>query len=43
MLQKIGMNDNLLGVALPEAAFSLPVTIDEERRIIQIDHVARLP
>ena len=27
MLQKIGMNDNLLGVALPEAAFSLPVTI----------------
>jgi raffinose/stachyose/melibiose transport system permease protein len=27
MLQKIGMNDNLFGVALPEAAFSLPVTI----------------
>ncbi len=27
MLQKIGMNDNLLGVALPEAAFALPVTI----------------
>lgn len=27
MLQKIGLNDNLLGVALPEAAFSLPVTI----------------
>src|SRR6267154_618124 len=27
MLQKIVMNDNLLGVALPEAAFSLPVTI----------------
>jgi raffinose/stachyose/melibiose transport system permease protein len=41
--QKIGMNDNLLGVALPEAAFPLPVTIDEERQIIQIDHVARLP
>jgi len=27
LLQKIGMNDNLFGVALPEAAFSLPVTI----------------
>jgi len=27
MLQKIGLNDNLFGVALPEAAFSLPVTI----------------
>jgi raffinose/stachyose/melibiose transport system permease protein len=27
LLQKIGLNDNLLGVALPEAAFSLPVTI----------------
>ncbi|HLJ99649.1 MAG TPA: carbohydrate ABC transporter permease [Streptosporangiaceae bacterium] len=27
MLQKIGLNDNMLGVALPEAAFSLPVTI----------------
>lgn len=26
-LQKMGLNDNLLGVALPEAAFSLPVTI----------------
>jgi raffinose/stachyose/melibiose transport system permease protein len=26
-MQKIGLNDNLLGVALPEAAFSLPVTI----------------
>ena len=26
-LQKLGLNDNLLGVALPEAAFSLPVTI----------------
>jgi raffinose/stachyose/melibiose transport system permease protein len=27
LLQKIGLNDNLLGVALPEAAFSLPFTI----------------
>jgi raffinose/stachyose/melibiose transport system permease protein len=27
LLQQIGLNDNLLGVALPEAAFSLPVTI----------------
>jgi raffinose/stachyose/melibiose transport system permease protein len=27
LLQKIGLNDNLFGVALPEAAFSLPVTI----------------
>jgi len=27
LLQKMGLNDNLLGVALPEAAFSLPVTI----------------
>ncbi len=27
LLQKIGMNDNLFGVALPEAAFSLPITI----------------
>ncbi|HZR51252.1 MAG TPA: carbohydrate ABC transporter permease [Streptosporangiaceae bacterium] len=27
MLQKIGLNDNVFGVALPEAAFSLPVTI----------------
>jgi raffinose/stachyose/melibiose transport system permease protein len=27
MLQKIGLNDNLFGVALPEAAFALPVTI----------------
>jgi len=26
-LQQMGLNDNLLGVALPEAAFSLPVTI----------------
>jgi raffinose/stachyose/melibiose transport system permease protein len=43
MPQKIGMNDNLLGVALPEAAFPLPVTTDEERQIIQIGHVARLP
>ena len=27
LLQQIGLNDNLFGVALPEAAFSLPVTI----------------
>ena len=27
VLQKIGLNDNLFGVALPEAAFALPVTI----------------
>ncbi|MBV9380682.1 MAG: carbohydrate ABC transporter permease [Streptosporangiaceae bacterium] len=27
LLQKIGLTDNLAGVALPEAAFSLPVTI----------------
>jgi raffinose/stachyose/melibiose transport system permease protein len=27
LLQRIGMLDNLLGVAIPEAAFSLPVTI----------------
>lgn len=27
LLQQIHLNDNLLGVALPEAAFSLPVTI----------------
>jgi raffinose/stachyose/melibiose transport system permease protein len=27
LLQQVGLNDNLLGVALPEAAFSLPVTI----------------
>jgi raffinose/stachyose/melibiose transport system permease protein len=27
LLQQIGLNDNLLGVALPEAAFALPVTI----------------
>lgn len=27
LLQKIGLTDNLFGVALPEAAFSLPVTI----------------
>jgi raffinose/stachyose/melibiose transport system permease protein len=27
LLQKIGMNDNLFGVALPEAAFSLPITM----------------
>ncbi len=27
MLQQIHLNDNLFGVALPEAAFSLPVTI----------------
>jgi raffinose/stachyose/melibiose transport system permease protein len=27
LLQRIGLLDNLLGVALPEAAFSLPVTI----------------
>ena len=27
LLQKIGLNDNLFGVALPEAAYSLPVTI----------------
>lgn len=27
LLQKIGLNDNMFGVALPEAAFSLPVTI----------------
>jgi raffinose/stachyose/melibiose transport system permease protein len=27
MLQKIGLNDSVWGVALPEAAFSLPVTI----------------
>jgi raffinose/stachyose/melibiose transport system permease protein len=27
LLQKIGLLDNLFGVALPEAAFSLPVTI----------------
>jgi raffinose/stachyose/melibiose transport system permease protein len=27
VLQRIGLTDNLLGVALPEAAFSLPVTI----------------
>ena len=27
LLQRIGMLDNLLGVALPEAAFSLPITI----------------
>jgi raffinose/stachyose/melibiose transport system permease protein len=26
-LQQLGLNDNLFGVALPEAAFSLPVTI----------------
>jgi raffinose/stachyose/melibiose transport system permease protein len=26
-LQKMGLNDNLFGVALPEAAFSLPVTV----------------
>ena len=26
-LQQMGLNDNLFGVALPEAAFSLPVTI----------------
>jgi raffinose/stachyose/melibiose transport system permease protein len=26
-LQRLGLNDNLFGVALPEAAFSLPVTI----------------
>ncbi|HEX6523141.1 MAG TPA: carbohydrate ABC transporter permease [Streptosporangiaceae bacterium] len=27
LLQRIGLTDNLLGVALPEAAFSLPITI----------------
>lgn len=27
LLQRLGMLDNLLGVAIPEAAFSLPVTI----------------
>ena len=27
LLQQVGLNDNLFGVALPEAAFSLPVTI----------------
>jgi raffinose/stachyose/melibiose transport system permease protein len=27
LLQRIGLTDNLFGVALPEAAFSLPVTI----------------
>jgi raffinose/stachyose/melibiose transport system permease protein len=27
LLQKIGLNDNLFGVALPEAAFALPITI----------------
>jgi len=27
LLQQIGLNDSLLGVALPEAAFSLPFTI----------------
>jgi raffinose/stachyose/melibiose transport system permease protein len=27
LLQQIGLNDNILGVALPEAAFSLPFTI----------------
>jgi raffinose/stachyose/melibiose transport system permease protein len=27
LLQKIGLNDNLFGVALPEAAYSLPITI----------------
>ena len=27
LLQQIGLNDNLFGVALPEAAFSLPITI----------------
>ena len=27
LLQQIGLNDNLFGVALPEAAFALPVTI----------------
>jgi raffinose/stachyose/melibiose transport system permease protein len=27
LLQRIGMTDNLFGVAIPEAAFSLPVTI----------------
>ena len=25
LLQRIGMTDNLFGVAIPEAAFSLPV------------------
>ncbi|MGH3255346.1 MAG: carbohydrate ABC transporter permease [Streptosporangiaceae bacterium] len=27
LLQQVGLNDNLFGVALPEAAFALPVTI----------------